>query len=145
MTDFSSIIAIRWSDIDANYHMKHSSYYDFGAQKRMEALSAAGLTMKVMQENHVGPVLFREEALFKREIRFEDKISIDIRLLKLKRDFSKFSIQHYLVRDDGTLCAIITVDGAWIDTKIRQVVSPPQIVLQSLNLFPKAENFEWID
>jgi len=50
MSTFSKEISIRWANLDPNYHMRQSAYYDFGAQHRIEILSHKGLTMKIMQE-----------------------------------------------------------------------------------------------
>ena len=52
--------------------MRHSAYYDFGAQHRVEVLEQEGLTMRAMQENHIGPILFREECIFRKGSRHTD-------------------------------------------------------------------------
>ena len=59
MSVFTKEISIRWSDLDPNFHLRHSAYYDFGAQHRIEILEEQGLTLRVMQQGHFGPVLFR--------------------------------------------------------------------------------------
>jgi acyl-CoA thioesterase FadM len=46
MTSFSKQLSFRWSDLDPNFHVRHSAYYDFGAH-RIEILESLGLTMKV--------------------------------------------------------------------------------------------------
>ena len=61
-------VEIRWSDLDPNYHLRHSVYYDFGAYCRICFLIENGITDELMKQYEVGPVLFREECLFKREI-----------------------------------------------------------------------------
>lgn len=61
-------ISIRWSDLDPNFHLRHSVFYDFAAQQRVEILNSIGLTMSKFQEMKMGPVIFREEANFRREI-----------------------------------------------------------------------------
>jgi acyl-CoA thioester hydrolase len=38
MTSFSKQLSFRWSDLDPNFHVRHSAYYDFGAQHRIEIL-----------------------------------------------------------------------------------------------------------
>ena len=61
-------VDIRWSDLDPNFHLRHSVYYDFGAYCRISFLNDNGITETVMREHKIGPVLFREECVFKREI-----------------------------------------------------------------------------
>jgi acyl-CoA thioester hydrolase len=145
MTEFILPVDVRWSDLDANNHVRHSVYYDWGAQARMNFLTAKGLDANVLHTQHFGPILFREECIFRREIRFGDEITINIQVLKLRRDLSRFSIKHEIKRKDGTLCAVLTIDGAWIDTHARKLTVPPQIAVDTFGQMPMAEGFEWID
>jgi len=140
MTSFSKIISIRWSDIDPNFHMRHSAYYDFGAQQRIEILQSLGLTLQLMQEQHFGPILFREECVFKKEIHLSDTITIHMKLAKRNADASRWTILHEFTGADDKLCAILTMDGAWIDTRRRKLLSPiPAIVMDVFDSFPRAE------
>jgi len=75
MEKFLLPIQVRWSDIDQNRHLRHSAYYDYGATVRIACFSQHGLTNMKFEELHIGPILFREEAVFKREIKFEDRIT----------------------------------------------------------------------
>ena len=84
MNDFIQSPEIRWSDLDPNFHLRHSVYYDFGASIRIAFLTLNGITPARMLEYNIGPVLFREECVFKKEIRFGDKVTINIKLDKLK-------------------------------------------------------------
>lgn len=141
MATFSKLLSFRWSDLDPNFHLRHSAYYDFGAQHRVEILAQLGLTIKVMQAEHIGPILFREECLFRKEINLTDVITLQTKMAKMNADASRWSIVHEFYRED-VLCAIITVDGAWMDTKLRKLAAPtPQIVVDALNIFPKTTNF----
>ncbi|MEJ0102188.1 MAG: acyl-CoA thioesterase [Bacteroidota bacterium] len=102
MNDFIIDIQLRWSDLDPNFHLRHSVYYDWGALSRIEFLNRSDLTAHAMQQLNIGPILFREECVFKKEIRSGDKITIDLKLLKAKRDYSRWSIQH-TVRKNGDI------------------------------------------
>ena len=141
MSTFSKQLSFRWSDLDPNFHMRHSVYYDFGAQHRVEILAELGLNLKVMQTEHIGPILFREECVFRKEIHLSDVIIMQTKISKMKPDASRWSIVHDFYRED-VLCAIITVDGAWMDTKLRKLANPtPQIVVDVFNRFPKTADF----
>ena len=142
MNAFSKKLSIRWADLDPNFHLRHSVYYDFGAEHRIEILESNGLTLKFMQENHLGPVLFREECIFRREIRLGDEVFITAKVAKMKADASRWSIQHEFMRADQKLLATLTVDGAWIDTNLRKLASPiPAIVAEVFDHFPKTGDF----
>jgi len=144
MPEFSRVIQLRWSDLDPNFHIRHSVYYDWGAFVRIEFLNQFGLNHRVMQELKFGPILFREECVFRKEIRSGDEINMDLQLLRSKKDFSRWSIQHQITKKDGTLCSVLTVDGAWIDVVKRKLSSPPEKVTEVFAMMPKAESFEWM-
>jgi len=138
--EFTKKISLRWSDLDPNFHVRHSVYYDFGAQQRIEILHALGLTPAVMMKNNFGPVIFREECVFRREIRLADEVTISAALLSLAPDASRWTIQHELHSADHTLLARLTVDGAWIDTHLRKLLSPvPELVQQVFQKIPRKE------
>ncbi|MBS1559926.1 MAG: thioesterase family protein [Bacteroidetes bacterium] len=145
MDPFSLPVQIRWSDIDQNRHLRHSAYYDFGAMARVIYFSRQGLTNARLEEFKVGPILFREEALFKREIKFEDRITIDLVLTKSLPDFSRWSIRHLLRKEDTTLAAVLNLDGAWIDLEKRKLTTPNETIQQIFSAFPRAEEFIWGD
>ena len=142
MTEFKKKISLRWSDLDPNFHVRHSVYYDFAAQQRIEILEELGLTLKVMKEQHFGPVLFREECIFRREIRLADTITITASMSKCKPDASRWSIRHEFLNAENKTLATINVDGAWMDTELRKMASPtPKIVSEILHSFPKTDDF----
>ena len=145
MDKFLFPIQLRWSDIDQNRHLRHSAYYDYGATARVAFFSERGLSNAKLEEYNIGPILFREEAIFKREIKFEDKISIDIQVTKALPDFSRWSIRHHLYKDDNVLAAVLNMDGAWIDIAKRKLAIPNQAIQKVFIDFPKAEEFAWVD
>ena len=138
-------VQIRWSDLDPNFHLRHSVYYDWGALSRIEFLYANGLTAELMNKLHFGPILFREECVFKKEIRLGDRISIGLKLLKGKRDYSRWTIQHDIIKGDDIVSAILTVEGAWLDTDKRKLATPPSQVSGVFSKMPLGENFQWLD
>ena len=141
---YSQSIQVRWADIDANRHLRHSVYYDYGASMRMNVLSEAGLTTKKLEELGIGPILFREEAIFRREILFEDAITINVGLVKTTADFGRWSLRHEFTKGDGTLAAILNVDGAWIDLAKRKLATPDDFIRGVFDHFPKSEDFQII-
>lgn len=136
-------ISIRWSDLDPNFHMRHSVFYDFCAQQRIEILGSLGLTMEKFKELKIGPVIFREEASFRREIKLEDQITLEVYLSKMKADASKWSFEHRFVNELGKLMATVTVDGSWLDVVERKLAREiPDVLLSAFIDFPKTEGFE---
>jgi acyl-CoA thioester hydrolase len=48
---------------------------------------------------------------------------------------------HELWTNGNTLAALITIDGAWIDTRIRKLAVPPEIFKTGFDLIPKTGDF----
>ena len=142
MNEFIKTVQIRWSDLDPNFHLRHSVYYDWGAFCRIEFLNQYKLTAAVMKEIQVGPVLFREECVFRREIVSGDEVVIDLKLTKARKDYSRWSIQHQIIKGGNILAAVLTVDGAWLSIKERKLSTPPQLVLDVFDAMPKDESFQ---
>ena len=140
----SEPVQIRWADIDANRHLRHSVYYDYGAAMRIHVLSSRGLTSKMLEELQIGPVLFREECIFKREIQLEDKITLTLELVKATPDFGRWSLRHQFLKEDGTVAAILNMDGAWIDLVKRKLAQPNDLIQKIFDSFPRAADFELI-
>jgi len=125
MIDYIKRIEIRWSDLDPNFHLRHSAYYDFGAYSRISFMNEHGLTPQVLSHLHIGPIIFREECVFRKEIKFGDTITINLRVEKAKDDFSRWTMMHEIWKSRDILCAVITLDGAWMDTVKRKLTTPP--------------------
>jgi acyl-CoA thioester hydrolase len=145
MATFIKQLQIRWSDLDANAHLRHSVYYDWGAYCRIEFLLEHGLSTTKMHELRIGPVLFREECVFRREIRQEDQLTINVELTKARKDFSRFSMRHTIVKNGDTVAAVMNLDGAWMDTEKRKLSTPPGLVVNTYDVMPKSEDFEWLN
>jgi acyl-CoA thioester hydrolase len=142
MRIYEKKIEIRWADLDPNFHLRHSVYYDFGAYIRFNYFHEHGITQNALTDHHFGPIIFREECIFRKEVRMGDNITINLELLKAREDFSRWSIVHHLKKDDQ-LAAMITLDGAWIDTQKRKLASLPTAFKSVFEQMPRTENFEW--
>lgn len=140
---FIKSIEVRWSDLDPNYHVRHSVYYDYGAYCRICFLNDHGVNTAFFTAHHFGPILFREECIFRREIKLDDVVTIDLQLVKSKTDFSRWTIQHTINRNND-YAATLLMDGAWIDTQKRKLTIPPGLAQTTFENMPRTETFEWI-
>jgi len=140
MEIFDLPITVRWADLDPNGHVRHSVYYDYGAQARVSYLDQTGFGIAWMARHGIGPVLFREEAHFFRELRLGDELLIDVRLAGLSEDRRKWSMRHRITRGDE-LCATLDLDGAWLDLKARKLAPPPAELLEKFAALPRTEDF----
>lgn len=138
---FMQEVQIRWSDMDANGHLRHSVYYDYGAMARIDILRSQGIGMEFMSKHKIGPILFREECTFRKEIKAGDVIYIHSQLSALRKDGSRFSIRHDLKKAD-ILCSTIQIDGAWLDTEKRKLTVPPKEIRAAFSQWPQTDDFE---
>jgi acyl-CoA thioester hydrolase len=145
MTGYQKKVEIRWSDLDPNFHLRHAVYYDFGAYLRISFMNENGLTPFMMQTHQIGPIIFREECVFKREVHFNDSIEVNLQLAKSTPDMSRWTIQHEIWKNNDILAAIITIDGAWLNTSIRKLTALPSVFSKIYEEMPRAANFEWIE
>lgn len=145
MDTYYKTVQIRWADIDSNDHLRHSVYYDYGVMVRMSFLNEQGISTTFMKQQNLGPVLFREEAVFKREILIEDTVHVHVEALSATPDFARWSLRHRFIKEDNTLAAILTIEGAWIDLEKRKLGIPTPEIQAAFRDFPKSPDFFWIE
>jgi acyl-CoA thioester hydrolase len=145
MEAFVQPVEIRWSDLDPNFHLRHSVYYDWAAKSRIDFLNEHGLTPTVMQRLKFGPIIFREECVFRKELQYGNKVTINIILKKARRDYSRWTIIHEVKKEDGTVCAVLTIDGAWLNVVERKLFIPPQEAITVFQQMPTGDGIEWTD
>jgi len=144
MTQYIKTFELRWADVDANLHVMHSKYYEIGAHTRLSFLGEEGFTLDRMRELKIGPILFREECVFKREINAGEIIAVNMLLTKCRRDGSRWSTKHELKKEDGTIAALISADLAWLDVIKRKLTIPP-LAAALIEKMPKADDFKYSD
>ncbi|MCW3464407.1 acyl-CoA thioesterase [Chitinophaga nivalis] len=132
---------VLWSQIDANMHLRHSAYADFAAQARLNLLDQFGLTAAQFQALKIGPILFREELIYHREVSANDTVRVSCEISRCKKDGSRWSIRHELFRKDGIKAATIYVDGAWIDMQKRKLTALPPELMEKFQTLPRTEDF----
>jgi acyl-CoA thioester hydrolase len=93
-----------------------------------------------MARNAIGPVLFREESRFQRELRLGDQVVIDVRLAAASAEGRKWRMSHRILKA-GELAATLEVDGAWLDLRARKIVAPPPEMVRAFDGFARTEDF----
>jgi acyl-CoA thioester hydrolase len=132
---------VLWSMIDANRHLRHSAYADIAAQARLGMLNAIGFDEKHLAKFHIGPILFREELVYFKEIGLNDTVDVTCTLKKSKPDGSRWSFSQEIFRSDGIKAADVFTDGAWIDLKIRKLAVLPPELLEKMHRIPRTADF----
>lgn len=141
---FSVRFTSRWADFDPNNHMRHSAYTDYAAEARVRMFNEYGLNLIEFNNLNIGPILFREETIFRREIRLSEDIWVEVFLKGISSNGERFKFAHKIFKNEGTLAAEVEIYGAWLDLKTRKLTKPPEIVLAALKDIEKTEDFETI-
>lgn len=133
-----------WADIDANRHLRHTAYNDYAAQVRVNFFSDYGFSIENLVKTEIGPILFREETRFLKEIGINEVIKVDIRLAAMRKDGSRWRVVHTVYKSDESKSAVITVEGAWLDLKVRKLIVPPAELQGIFENMPRTEDFEYL-
>lgn len=122
-------------------HLRHSAYADLAAQARVMMLESIGLRFTDFRRIKIGPILFREETVYLKEIGPEEVVKISSEMLSSTEDGSRWTIRNVIYRGDDVKAAIVTVEGAWMDVVIRKLASLPEEYARVYKDLPKAEDF----
>ena len=141
---FSVGFTSRWADFDPNNHMRHSAYTDYAAEARVRMFNEYGLNLSEFNKLKIGPILFREETIFRREIRLSEDIRVEVLLKGISKKGERFKFHHKILKTDGTLAAEVEIYGAWLDLKTRKLTKPPEEVYKALIDIEKTKEFESI-
>ena len=144
MAEYPFPLQIRWSDLDPNFHLRHSVYYDWGAYCRMRYLDEHGLTGDEMQRLEIGPIIFREECVFRKEIKFGDVVTIDLLITSARKDFSRWSLRHRIIKNENVLAASLSLDMAWLNLSERKLAVPGEEIYTIIDGIPKDAAFKWL-
>ena len=137
---------VMWSMLDANMHLRHSAYSDLATQGRMELLQSQALSIAELGRIQVGPLLFREELVYHREVRATDTVQVSCLLRRAKRDGSRWQFVQKLYRqEEGVLAATVTVEGAWLDLEKRKLCPLPPFAQKVFGSLDRTADFEWLD
>jgi acyl-CoA thioester hydrolase len=133
---------IRWSDLDPNYHMRHSAFADLCAATRFHYLESVGYNMVKFKQLQMGPILFSENLSYHKEVLANDKVRVNVLIAGYSPDGRKWKIRHQIHRmSDQQLAATIEVMGAWFSISQRKIMAPPQDLIQTMDKLPKTEDF----
>ncbi len=134
----------KWADFDANKHMRHSAFNDYAAEARLRFLNENGFSISLMEEHNIGPVLFSENTIFRREIKLGEDIEVELFLEAASKKGERFKIKHILYRQDGVVAATILVYIAWIDISKRKLTMPPNEIIETFKVLEQTDTFEEI-
>ncbi len=142
--DFTIDFKTRWSDFDANVHMRHNAYNDYAAEARMRLFNKFDINIEDFKKEHIGPILFEENTSFRKEIHLGEDISVHVQLTGLSKEGERWKMRQEILNSKGDIAAVINVYGAWIDLVKRKLSVPPKKFKQVFEEIEKTDTFEEI-
>lgn len=139
---FEERFTVRWSDLDANRHLKNTVFSEYATHTRFRMLEAHGFSQARFEALRFGPVMFREEIRYRREVLFGQDVMVNVLFDGLSEDGSQWRVRQEVARADNKQAAILTIDGAWIHLDTRKLVAPPPELLHLLRELPRTREFE---
>lgn len=134
-------VQVRWADCDANEHMRHTAYNDYAAHMRMCVFADHDFSMGAMRALDIGPILFREDSKYRREVRMQEWMSVDYAISGLSSNALRWNIRHTLRKETGETAAIIDVEGSWLGLTTRKLAVPPAQLVEFLQSLPRTDDF----
>jgi acyl-CoA thioester hydrolase len=142
MPAFSKTFHVRWSDCDANGHMRNTAYSELAIEVRIAWLAEHGYSWERFLANKMGPVLLHENIDYLREVRLGETLEVDIAVLGLSPDGARFKFEHDIWLPGRKKAARIVIAGGWMDLELRKLRLPPDDLARVLHDAPRAEGFE---
>jgi acyl-CoA thioester hydrolase len=143
MKSFEKTLEVRWSDCDPNRHVTHSKYYDYGAHCRVSFFIESGFNSEKMAELQIGPILFKEECTFIKELKIQDTVRVNILKGEISEDGGRWTVHHEIFNQKGDKCAHITAKGAWMNLELRKLTLPPAELTAAFQSLPSGEYYEY--
>lgn len=138
---FEKQFIVGWADVDANGHMRNSAYLDRCSDIRMMYFTENGFPMAEFARHRVGPVIMRDEIEYFKELHLMMPIRVNLMLVGLAEDGSRFQLRSEFRRAEGELAARVTSTGGWLDLAARKLSLPPEGLFTVINTTMRADDF----
>jgi acyl-CoA thioester hydrolase len=138
---FERTLHVGWGDLDFNGHMRNTAYLDKAGDVRMMYFAEQGFSMREFERLRFGPVVFRDEVEYFREMKMLEPIRVTLSLAGLSADRRKFRLRNQFFRPDGELAVRLVSSGGWLDLTARKLAVPPEGLGDALGQLVRDEDF----
>ncbi|MEZ4796841.1 MAG: acyl-CoA thioesterase [Flavobacteriaceae bacterium] len=135
---------IRWNDIDANKHLGNSTYVEFMSHTRMAFLTSYGLSLDVINDLGLGPIVFYEQVYYFKEIGLDDNIRVSLEVIGHSKDGRFVKIEHNFYNDEGKNLAYAEMLFSWMNLDTRKLGKVSEFLLNKIESFPRAKSFKYL-
>jgi acyl-CoA thioester hydrolase len=126
-------LAVRGYETDANGHLNHAVYHQFGEHGRTEALRAAGVEIAPLAAAGLGPVILETTVRFLAELRVGDAADV---VTTVRFGAGKSFRMDSEIRRGDTVCATLSGVMGMLDHGTRRLVAEPRGRLRAVSADP---------
>jgi acyl-CoA thioester hydrolase len=145
LSEWAITSTVRWSDLDANGHLRGTAYSDLATDARLAFFAERGLAVQRLLDLGIGPVVLAERLSYASESRLGDELTVGFALAALSRDASRGTVESGIVKRGGRTAAVVAVEAGWLSLADRTLVAPPAEVAEVLRSAPRTSGFELLD
>jgi acyl-CoA thioester hydrolase len=116
---------VGWGDVDGNGHMANRAFLDRAADTRFIFFAENGFPGSHFSAERIGPVIVRDQLAYRKELRLLDEFTVDLELLGLSSDGSRFELANTFRTAAGEEAASVASEGVWFDLERRRPRAPP--------------------
>jgi acyl-CoA thioester hydrolase len=138
---FEERFRVGWSDLDGNAHMGNSSYLDQVSNTRMLFFVKNGFTPARFASEKFGPVVVRDELVYKKELRLMEEFTVDFELGGISEDGVRFRVRNTFRNGANEVVAVVKSEGVWFDLEHRRPRSPPSELDTVMRSLQRSEDF----
>jgi acyl-CoA thioester hydrolase len=133
---------IRWSDVDANRHLRNSAYIDYMSHTRMSFFMECNMDLPRLTKQNLGAVAFYEHMYYFREVFPGAPITVSLQLQGISEDGRFFQFRHNFYDEKGKNLARCEMMGAWINLNTRKLTRLPEPILGNFKKLEKTDDFK---
>jgi acyl-CoA thioester hydrolase len=141
---FEQRFRVGWGDVDGNGHMSNTAFLDRAADTRMLFFADHGFPVARLAAEHLGPVIVRDELVYRRELRLLEEFTVDVELVGISSDGSRFQLGNTFHHPAGEVAAVVTSEGVWFDLDKRRPRPPPPELDSVQRAIPRGDRFKEI-
>lgn len=141
MEIYSIPYEVRWTDIDANRHVRYSAYIDAAAEMRYRFLAQNNFPPTKLASLDLGLVYTSLVVNFYREVLLGETLTITLKLAGLSPKGIRWKVHHHFQKANGKKAVTLLLEGAFINMKSRQPMLPPPELLELFQSVPRDSDF----
>lgn len=126
---FTTTVTVRGYECDANGHVNHAVYHQYGEHGRTETFRELGLEITDLSAAGIGPVILETTVRFLAELRAGDEVDV---VLDLRFGQGKTFRMDIELRRGDVVAATITGTMGLLDHTTRHLVADPRGRLKAL-------------